>query len=300
MGVQMRITSSMTANNAIYNLQNAQTTLNNLSQLLASGQNVNQPSDDPLAMNTLLNATNTINSLNQYATNITQGTTTLTTASNALTGISDMVSQAQSLVNSVYSGTSSASTQQSVITQLNSIKQQIIDYANTQSGGAYVLGGTDTSTPPFSQSSNTYSGNSNQSNIEAGSNVTQNVSVDGSSVLLGTGSYGSTNILQTIDNLISAVGSNNVTAIQQGASDLDSAATQVSNAQVDIGSRLTMLSNMSTMNTNNLSTLQSTISTIQTVDTTKVGVELEQQETAFSAALAATQQVSQLSLLNYM
>jgi flagellar hook-associated protein 3 FlgL len=300
MEVQMIITSNMAASNAIYNLQNAQTALNNLTELVTSGQNVNQPSDDPGAMNTLLSATDSINSLNQYSTNSTEGTTVLTTTSNALTGISSVISQAEELAGSISSGTSSTSDQQSAIEQLTTIKQQLIEYGNTQSGSNYVLGGTDTSTPPFSSSSNTYSGNSSQSEIEIAPNVNQSVSVDGSSVLLGTGSYGSTNILQTLDNLITAVGSNNVTGIQQGASDLEAAATQVNNAQVDVSARLTTISNMSTMNTNNLNTLQSVISNIQTVNTTKVGVELEQQQTGYSAALAATEQVSQLSLLNYM
>lgn len=296
----MIINSSMASSNAIYNLQNAQTALNNLTELITSGQNVNQPSDNPGAMNTLLNATDSINSLNQYSTNITQGTTALQTTSDALTGISGVISQAEELADSISTGTSSTTDQQSAIEQLTSIKQQLVGYGNTQSGNTYVFGGTDTSTPPFSTSSNTYSGNGNQSEIEIAPNVTQSVSVDGSSLLLGTGSYGSTNILQTIDNLISAVGSNNVTGIQQGASDLESAATQVNNAQVDVSARLTTLSNMSTMNTNNLNTLQSVISNIQTVNTTQVGVELEQQQTGYSAALAATEQVSQLSLLNYM
>jgi flagellar hook-associated protein 3 FlgL len=296
----MIITSNMTASNAIYNLQNQQTALNNMTELATSGNNVNEPSDNPAAMNTLLNATNSINSLNQYATNTTQGTTVLTTTSNALTGISSIISQAEELASSISSGTTSTTTQTSVVDQLTSLKQQLIDYGNTKSGDTYALGGTDTSTAPFSTSSDTYSGNSSQSEIEIAPNVTQSVSVDGSAVLLGTGSYGSTNILQTIDNLITAVGSDNVTGIQQGASDLDSAATQVNNAQVDVSARMTTISNMATMNANNLNTLQSTISNIQTVNTTTLGVEMEQQETSYSAALAATEKVSQLSLLNYM
>lgn len=296
----MRITSNMTANNTIYNLQNSQTALNNLTELITSGQNVNKPSDNPAAMNTLLNATDSINSLNQYATNISQGTTLLTTTSDALTGISGVISQAEELAGSISSGTSSTSDQQSAVQQLTSLKQQLIGYGNTQSGNTYVFGGADTSTPPFSTSSNTYGGNSSQSEIEIAPNVTQSMSVNGGDVLLGTGSYGSTNMLQTIDSLISDVQNNNVTGIQNDASALEAGATQVNNAQVDVSSRLTTLSNMTTVNTNNLNTLQSVISNIQTVNTTQVGVELEQQQTSYSAALATTEQVSQLSLLNYM
>jgi len=293
----MQVTSTMTANNAIYNFQNLQTSLNNLSEQLATGKNVNQPSDDPLAMSTLLNTTDSINSLNQYATNITEGTTALTTTGNALTGIASIMSQAKTLADSIYSGTSDTT---GVVEQLTSLKQQIVDYANTQSGDSYALGGAETSSVPFSQSSNAYSGNSSQSNIEIAPGVTQNVSVDGGSVLLGTGSYGTTNILNTFDNLITAVQNDNVTSIQTETTALEAGADQVNNAQADVSARLTMLNNMSSVNTNNLNTLQNTISNIQTVNTATVGVELQQEETSYSAALAATSKISQLSLLNYM
>lgn len=307
----MRITSNMTANNTIYNLQNSQTALNNLTEVITSGQNVNKPSDNPAAMNTLLNATDSINSLNQYATNITQGTTLLTTTSNALTGISSVISQAEDLVGSLSSGSSLAD-QQSAAAQLASFKQQIIEYGNTQSGDTYVLGGADSTTPPFTFNPNdpsnanndiSYGGNSTPSNIEIAPNVTQNVSVDGSSVLeTPVSSAATTTILQTFSQLYDALNNGNVTAsdLQSGASNLEAGATLVNNAQVDVSSRLTTLSNMTTVNTNNLNTLQSVISNIQTVNTTQVGVELEQQQTSYSAALATTEQVSQLSLLNYM
>jgi flagellar hook-associated protein 3 FlgL len=303
----MSITSNMTANNSIYNLQKVETTLNHLTELSTSEMNVNQPSDDPAATNTMLNINDSLNAITQYSTNITNATTALNVTNTALTGISDIIAQAKTLAASITNGTTDASTRQSDHDQLVTLKQQIVDYANTQSGNTYVFGGADSSTPPFSSASNAYNGDSTQSKVEVTKNMYQTVNITGDRLLEGTGSnpsYGSTNILQTFDNLIAAVGdsttASDTAAIQQGATDLAAGATQVNNATSDVAARLTRLTAMTTMNTNNQNTLENTVSNIQTVDLSTVGTELTQQETAYSAALSATATVAKMSLLNYL
>lgn len=303
----MRISSNTSALNAIYNLQKGQTTLNKLTELTTSDQNINRPSDDPTSTSTLLNISDSLNAINQYSTNITKATTFLNVTSNALTGISDTITQAKSLVDSISDGSDSASDRQSAHDQLVALKQQIIDYANTQSGDTYVFGGASSSTAPFSSTDNSYNGDSTQSKVEITDNSYQTVNITGDRLLKGSGSnpsYGSTDILKTLDDLISAVGdsttASDTTAIQQGAKDLEAGATQISNAQIDVAARLKRLDTMSTMNTNNKTTLENVVSDIQSVDLTTVGTELSQQQTAYEAALAATAKISSLSLLDYL
>ncbi|GFE61479.1 flagellar hook-associated protein FlgL [Geobacter sp. AOG2] len=303
----MRISSNTSALNAIYNLQKGQTTLNKLTELSTSDQNINRPSDNPTSTSILLNISDSLNAINQYSTNITKATTLLNVTSNALTGISDTITQAKSLVDSISNGSDSASDRQSAHDQLVALKQQIIDYANTQSGDTYVFGGTSNSTAPFSSTSNTYNGDSNQSKVEITENSYQTVNITGDRLLKGSGSnpsYGSTDILKTLDDLISAVGdsttASDAAAIQQGAKDLEAGATQINNAQIDVAARLKRLDTMSTMNTNNKTTLENVVSDIQSVDLTTVGVELSQQQTAYEAALAATAKISSMSLLDYL
>ncbi len=161
---------------------------------------------------------------------------------------------------------------------------------------------------------NAYYGNDNPSNIEVTKNTYQNVNISGDSLLTGTGpntNYGTTNILQTFDNLIATVQNTptnpttaqqaaNATAIQNGATALAAGLAQVQNATADVAARLGRLTAMTTMNTNNQTTLQNTVSNIQHVDLNMVGTELSQEQTAYQAALSATAQISKLSLLNYL
>jgi len=300
----MRITSNMTANNAIYNLQQNLASLSKLQELSTTQQNINTPSDNPASAGVLLDIADKLKATDQYNSNITKASTFMQVTSTALTGLSDFMTQAKSLMDSISSGTSDATQRQTVSNQLATLKKQIVDMANTQSAdGQYIFGGTTGTTPPFSNSSNAYAGDSTQINIEVAQNSTQAMNITGDRILKGTGSnpsYGSTDILQTFDNLIAAVNANDVTAMKQGSTDLDAGAQQITNAQIDLASRMTRLDSMTKMNTSNKTTLQNMASNIQEVDLATVGVQLSQQQTAYSAALSATAKISQMSLLNYL
>jgi len=300
----MRITTNMTANNAIYHLQQNLANLSKLQELSTTQQNINRPSDDPNAAGVLLDIADKLKASDQYNTNISKASTFMQVTSTALTGIAGFITQAKSLVDSISSGTTDQTQRQTVSDQLASLKKQIVDMANTQSAdGQYVLGGTASSTPPFNNANNTYAGDSTQVNIEVTQNSTQTMNLTGDRVLQGVGSnpsYGTTDILGTFDNLIAAVSANNVTSIQQGTTALEAGAQQITNAQIDLTARMTRLDSMSKMNTNNQTTLQNMASDIQTVDLAKVGVQLSQQQTAYSAALSATAKISQMSLLDYL
>lgn len=370
----MRVTQNTTANNTIYNLQQAASKISQLSDLTASGQNVNTPSDDPIASRLLVDIGNKLKLVSQYDSNMSKATTWLNYTSTALTGISDIINQANKVAGTINSGSSDPSFRQSVHDQLVDLKAQVLDMANTQYGDQYIFGGANNTTPPFISKSgdlasgsntvsnvnvtglkagmkvsgigipagasigtvdgvsnsftlvdstgapvnataqaaagsslNIYSGDSTQIAVEINQNSTISLNITGDRLLTGSGSspsYGSTDIMAAFDNLIAAVGTSSTTSdvagITSGIAALQAGAKQLNNATTDILSRTTRLSNMTTLNDNNKNTLLSIVSGIQTVDYNKLGVELSQQQTAYSAALAATAKVQGLSLLNYL
>ena len=306
----MRITQNITAANSVYYLQQGLAKLNNLQELAATGNNINQPSDDPINTRLLLDIGDQLKAGNQYASNITKANTFLQVTSTALQGMSDTIAQAKTLVATITSGSTDATVRQSVVAQLQSLRQSMVDYGNTQSGDQYVFGGAKSSTPPFSNSSSTYAGDETPLNVEIGQSSKQQMNIPGNQVLTGSSTsvpantpYGTTNILDTFDKLITAVQNNDVTSavgIQAEAQNLDSGANQITNAQSDVASRMIRLQNATTMNTNTTNTLQTIAGNIQNVDYNKLGVELTQQQTAYQASLSATAKVTQMSLLDYL
>lgn len=168
-----------------------------------------------------------------------------------------------------------------------------------------------TTTPPTLSPFNSdlvfYTGDSTQREVEVSTNTRQAISTTGDRLMLGTGSnpsYGSTNILQTMDALITAFGDYNTqgdsAAVTAAVKNLELGARQVNAAITTNASRLLRIDNMANLNDINKNTLTIIASNIQNVDLAKYGLQLNTEQTAFQASLAATARVAQLSLLDYM
>jgi flagellar hook-associated protein 3 FlgL len=305
----MRVTPGMTADNAIYNLQQGRSTMETLNEQIASGSVVNRPSDDPLTTRQLLDLQNQISAGDQYSSNITKGSLLLNVSATALGGMSDLMTQIKKTALSMISGSSDPVAIASATSNLSQLKSQLIDLGNTQIGNQFVFAGFKNS-QPFDAAGN-FSGTNDALNvaITPGSQVATNVS--GGALLRGgtppaavgsgaTAGGSPVDILGSIDALIAAISSNNTAAINDGIKNMGAATSQVNSSVSDVAGRLVRLSNVQSMITNNQNTLQGIYGDKQNVDYAKVGVELSQQTTAFNAALSTTAKLSQLSLLDYL
>lgn len=296
----MRITPGMTATNALFNLQKGRTRLNLLQEQIASGLVINRPSDDPISTRQLLDMNNKIESGEQHLSNISKSNLGLRMTDTALEGIAEVVKQAKVLAGTITSGSSDQTVRENAISQFAELKKQLVDLGNTQLGDQYIFAGFDNNSPPFSITNNEFGGTSDEISVEISQNSTVAININGDSLLKGTGSYGSVDILETLDDLIAAIGANEPADIQAAAADLDSFADQITNARSDVAARMTRLESAETMITQNQNTLSSIVSDMQNVDYMEAAVELTAQQTAFEAALSATAKISQMSLLDYL
>ncbi|BCS55798.1 flagellar hook-associated protein FlgL [Geobacter sp. SVR] len=300
----MRITANITSQNSLYNIQQGRAKLDKLNELIGTGYNINRPSDDPVNTALLLDIGDKVKAGDQYQSNITKSNIWQQVTSTALNGMSSTIQLAQKQVSNVANGTSDETTRQTAIDQLKTLKQQLIDMGNTEINGQYIFGGAVSTTAPFNSTAPYYSGDETALKIEIAPSSIQQMNIPGNQLLTADSAtskpYGSTNILKAFDDLIAAIGSNDVDAIQAGAKALEAGAQQVTNAQTDVAARVQRLDSMSTLNENNKNTLSTIYSNTQNVDYAKLAVELSQQQTAFNASLSATAKLSQLSLLDYL
>ena len=303
----MRITPNITSQNSLYNIQRSRSQLNDLQEKLASGQNVNRPSDDPVTARLLLGLNDKLVATSQYSSNITKAEIWLNMSNTALEGMHEYVNQAKSLVSSLASGTTDTAIQNNAIEQLKLIKQQLVDMGNTQLNGVYIFGGGVTSQSPFHNGSAPYyQGDDTELNIEISQGTMQTMNLVGSQILAPSEAasqpYGSTDILQTIDDLITTISSNptDTAALQAGAQQLYTGGLQIESAISTVATRLTRLDSAQNMNTATKNTLLTVFDQVQSADYAELGVKLTQQQAAFEATLSATAKISQLSLLDYL
>jgi flagellar hook-associated protein 3 FlgL len=303
----MRVTANMSADNSMYNIQQGRNRLDKLEETITSGQNINRPSDDPISSRLLLDIGDKMKAFDQYNANISKAKSWMEFSNTALTAMNDIMTQTKSLMNTINSGSTDPTERQNVNNQLVELKKQIIDFANTQYGDQYIFGGANNMAPPFNSTNNNYAGDGTERQIEIAGNTTQTLSISGDRLLLGVGtnpSYGTTNILQTFDNLIAAVGDattpSNAAAITTAVQSLDPASKQIFNALNTNLSRMTRVDNMSKLNENNKNTLTNVVGNIQNADLVKLGVQLNNEQNAFNASLSATAKLVKMSLLDFM
>jgi flagellar hook-associated protein 3 FlgL len=296
----MRVTPAMTADNALYNLQKGRTALNRLQEQIASGLIVNRPSDDPITTRQILDLDNKLDKGTQYLSNITKSNLWLDMTDTVLQSMSDIMSQAKKVAGTITSGSSDQTVRTNAASQLTELKKQLTDLANTQLGDQYIFAGFKNDAPAFINGNNTYQGTDDEISVEIDQNSAVAMNVTGGALLSGTGTYGNIDMLQSFDDLISAINSNDVSGIQTAARQLDESTDQITNARSDVASRMLRLESAKNMITRNQNTMEGIISDTIGVDYIKAATELNQQQTAFEAALSATAKISQLSLLDYI
>lgn len=301
----MRITPNITMQNSLYNIQRSRNLLDGIQEKIASGKNYNRPSDDPVSARLLVGINDKLTAGEQYDNNIKKASIWLEMTNTALKGITDYIYQAKSLAASVTGGTSDVNIRNNALTQIDAIKQQIVDMGNMQHNGIYVFGGGVTGTAPFRAGpAPYYQGDDTELRIELGPGSTETMNLVGSQVLApdeaASQPFGSTNVLQTLDDLRTAINANDVTGIQTGVQALYQAGIQLENAQSTVASRMLRLDGAAKMNESTRNTLLTVYGNVQTADYAKLAVEMTQQQIAFEATLSSTAKISQVSLLDYL
>ena len=293
----MRVTDKSIASNSLSSMQLNLERLVKLSQQASSGLKINAPGDDPAGAQKVLQLQGTLQDNAQYTRNIVTGNAWLGGADNAMSAMGDAVVRAHEIAMQMANGTYSATDRTAAVNEVKQLSDQMVQLGNTQVGGKYIFGGFKNDSAPF-DTTGAFVGTEDAVNIAADSNSPVAINYSGGKLLKGTG--GGVDILSELQNLSTALSTNNVTGIKSTLSNLDTAQNQITTARADVGSRMNRIENISTnMDSTNVD-LNKTLSGIQSIDPLKVYSDLANQQTAYQAALTATAKISQLSLLNYL
>jgi flagellar hook-associated protein 3 FlgL len=299
-----RITTQMTANSILGNLNEVQDQLATSEQVLSTGRSINQPSDNPYGASLAVSLNQDLSSLTSYSNAVTDGTAWTSAATTSLTNIQSMVQRAQELVVEASNGTLSPTDLSASAAELNQLTEAIKQEANTQYNGQYIFSGTATGTAPYTTGSDVYQGNSGAVTRQIGPNSSLQVNVSLSS-LLGSGQGANDGGL--LDTL-RTVAADMTSGTSAGVADLSS--HQLTNLQTNLSS-LEQLQATAGAATDRLTLASTRISNLQTSDTAALSntedanmaqamTTYSNQQAAFSAALRAGANIVQSSLMDFL
>jgi flagellar hook-associated protein 3 FlgL len=297
----MRITQQMMIHNVSRTLSQNTEKLNKAQSIVSSGKKITTASDDPVGMSHILDCRKTVASIDQYSRNITQANTGLNLADATLSDIQALLNQAKSVALAQANGTSSDDDRQIAAGQLQQIRDQIIQMANTKNGNQYLFGGQNTVTPPYDPDHPElgFQGDDSQKQIVIGDGVTLDVHVSGKQAFGGTAA-GTADPVEALTTLISGLKANDSSAAASSLDSLNKCVAQISNTQAAVGITLNHLDAAETHLSDLKLNIQALLSNTEEADYTQAVTDLTVQQNAYQASLAVAAKIVQPTLLDYL
>ncbi len=223
------------------------------------------------------------------------------TADSALGSVVSSLTQAVSLGTEGANGTNSAANRQAIAQEVQGIISSVVSQANLSYEGAYVFGGTASTTVPYTASTTSpsgyaYNGNNGVNSVAVGDPLSVQVNVPGSQIF----SNSSSDVLGSLSSLVSALQSGNAASIQTATSAVSSALSYVSQQRVFYGNAESQLNSQETYLQQETVSLTSQQTNLVGVNMAQAATALARAQTANSAALAAAAKVLPTTLLNYL
>ena len=207
---------------------------------ISSGNAISRLGDDPTGAALIVDFRSSVNRNKAY---VEQADTALNYLSSAETAVSSMettVVRLMELAANALGTTLDATSRAAGAPEVSSLRDTLLDLANTQVQGKYIFSGTATTTEPFSYTGGAppvqYSGNSGVISLDVSLNATVATNVTGSKVCFGGGAAGSTtDIFQVATDLMNGMTGNDPTAIQDALDRLKIIDSNLNSVMTDLG-----------------------------------------------------------------
>ena len=321
----MRLSTSMLYQQNMQGITNAQSLWMQTGQQLSTGKRVVNPSDDPMAASQAVMVSQAESENSQYtlARSFARQSSSLETT--VLAQTTSTIQSIQSLVISATNDTLSDDDRASYATQLQGLKDQLLNQANTTDGnGRYIFAGFKSDKPPFAVSDTgevTYVGGDVAIEQKVDTNRSMTAGHTGASVFMaltgnakpepddvnGAPVAAEKNIFDTIDTVLNSLktplqgASDEVKA--QAQADLDKGLRGLSNSlnnvlsvQAEIGVQLQELDNLDSLGGDRTLINKQQLSDLQDVDWTSAISSYVMQQAALQASYTTFTNMQGLSL----
>ena len=277
----MRITQSETYRNFISDLATLNDAYNKVSRQVSSGKSLNQLSDSPAGSADLLPLTDLAADIDQYRSSADTVSYFLGSADSALNEVNNIFTSIFSKGSEAASEIVGDDARATLAMEIRSLRDQILSLANSQVKGRYLFAGSLVASAPFVLEGDSvrYVGDDdiNSVYVEEGTEVKTGV----------TGAETFSSIFSSIASLLSAMESNDTSAIGAALNQFKSAFSELGQARGKIGSSMNLIQDVQTRLDGQETNLKARRSKIEDADIAQAVVQLSQTKTALQTAISA-------------
>ncbi len=262
-----------------------------------SGRKINRPSDDPAGAYEISRLKNLKSSIEQYERNINVATSRLQTVDSLLERIGARLIRAKELAVRESTETENTENRVTAATEISGIIDDILAIANTKLEGKYIFAGFRTTTQPFDAS---YNYNGDSGSIEVFLDETMKVATNLPGDVLFTGAGGGVDIFAELDNLKTALETDDTIGIAAAIDGMESAMDQILEGRAKVGTWLNSVELKGEDLANFKLSISSTMSIIEDVDIAEAITTLQQMQNSYMATLNSSAKLVQGSLMDFL
>ncbi|PZD97835.1 flagellar biosynthesis protein FlgL [Paenibacillus sambharensis] len=302
----LRVTPGMMHMQLTRNLNNNLTQMQSIQNQVTTGRTINKPSDDPVGITYALRYRTELSGNEQYQKNVDQALSWLDFNDTVLAQTGDVLQRVKELTVQGSNGTNPAEALENIKKEIEQLKSQLIDVANSKMNGKYVFNGQKFDSIPYDVSSAGFDAKAVQSDTEpvdyiVGAGVKLTVNIPGASVFGDPDAAGTTdNIFSTLDRLITALGTTNHNAVAAEVTNIESRMSKVLNARAEVGARVNRIELMQ----NRLNDLEINLTALQSkvedADFEELLIKSKVNENIYQASLSVGAKVISPSLIDFL
>lgn len=300
----MRVTTQMSVNNLIGNLDRSYGRIARYQQQLASGTRLNSLSDDPAAVERSLVLRSELRNMEQFQRNIDDGSGWLELSEATLNEMESLFVQARGLAVQGSSDTYDATQRRSLADQIDQFLEHALSLSEARYRGRYIFSGTQTSDSPY-EATRDQNGNilrtatrgdtTGSIEREISDGVVVQVNVPGQSIFEGP-----LNAFDVLRDLRDALAANEVADVRGSLTHLADMREKISGVRGEIGARVNRMELTRNILDRMSVEMTAILSEDEDVDLTATIVNLSQEQDVFQAALASGSTIIPQSLMDFL
>lgn len=293
----VRVTQEGMVHNALLRLEQRITSLDRAGRRLSSGKNVQLASDDVSGMNRILGLRARLRSREQEARNGADALTMLNIADSKLQTVSTRLMRVRDLTVRAASVTD-AQAREAIAQEIEAIRDDIRGQANTIIDGRALFSGTANPAETIGAGP-AYTNAGNDADIErrVGDQDVVTVNVTAEEAF---GYADNDNIFAMLDAVVADVRAGDTVAVSAGLGRIDGAMQRINRSLAKVGAATNRVEAAMLRNTDEQLALKGELAKVEDVDLAEAIMDLQTQEVAYQATLAALSRVLQPSLVEFL
>jgi flagellar hook-associated protein 3 FlgL len=268
-------------------------------QQVESGTRLHVPSDDPGATLRAVGGHAQIGTLDSYTRSADNAGARLSILDTMLTDIVDKITEAQSTVASVRGTTANQNARDAAAARLQGLRDSLASDINTTFRGSSLFSGAQSQTQSYAQIAGvwTYQGDSSSVSVDIDAGRSVAVALDGQAIFKGSDP---TDLLSTIDTLVTAAQAGDQVALAAGMTALGRAFDRATRAQSQVGADQRGIEEALSRITAFRGVSAKTLSKEEDTNLVEAISELTKADQAYRAAIGAIGTTQKYSLLDYL